>query len=190
MSGRIKPEGDGLAEQPPIHHEPVRKKQEIRAKPVVHANVSPGISPESGTDTGTENGNYFEAQTGFPPRGDTRPGDTAMLIHYLPKIPPRNHNSPKVISPDDKDDEVVLTIRDTAIRAKDRVFEGRDVQKPKTSTVKDASLLHTSLKPKNALHIRRGDSAPVEDNGETTVPDSQDRKTNKKGKKPDDISWT
>jgi tubulin-like protein CetZ len=189
MSGRIKPEeAEEHEKQQPVHSEPVRKKQEIRAKPHVHEVIPPAITSVSAPDT--EQRTVIISKRKLVSRQPETPLMEIQDDNPSPGVEPQEEQSPRGSPSEEQDDEMVLTIRDTAVRAKDRVFEGREVQKPKTSTVKDASLLHTSLKPKKPVHTSSVDAPPAQDNDDTQVPEGQDRKSHKKGKKPDDISWT
>jgi hypothetical protein len=81
-------------------------------------------------------------------------------------------------------DEVNIGKRDQVLRAKDAVFEGKGVRRSHLPPVRDATLLHTDLKPKNKSDESSaggGDKGP-----ETHLPS---KKRDKPDGKDKDISW-
>ena len=81
-------------------------------------------------------------------------------------------------------DEVNIGKRDQVLRAKDAVFEGKGVHRSPLPPVRDATLLHTDLKPKN-----KSDEASV--GGSDRNPESHppSKKRDKPDGKEKDISW-
>ena len=89
-----------------------------------------------------------------------------------------------------EEEEVPIAIRDTSYRANDQVFEGRDMQRPRITKAKDTSLLHTNLVPKKSSHqtIKR-QPEPVEGSENDAGSENDQKKRDRRGKKPDDFSW-
>jgi hypothetical protein len=91
--------------------------------------------------------------------------------------------------PDESSDDMTVAVKDIPFRAKDRVFQGSEVQKPRTATVKDTSLIQTRLKPKKASDHGKVDLPAPEETNTSPEPDTPKDKTDKKEKKQNDISW-
>jgi cell division GTPase FtsZ len=187
MAGRGKPADDEITEELPAHHEPVRKRHEVHTRPATQITNPPPVTtdelrePEQKTVIITKR--KLVSRPAEPQVPDTGNGDLALQEEIY--APP---SSLEEYPPEKNDHDMTLVIKDTAVRAKDRVFEGRDVQKPKTAMAKDAPLIHTSLKPKKPSdHGKKDHETPDDD--ENPSPDHAVKKTDKKGKKPDDISW-
>lgn len=189
MPGRVKTAEEDSPQQQPVSPEPVRKRQEIRIKSApVHESAPPEDSGE-------------RAQK---PEQKTVIVTKRKLVSHpvekpLPEVsrdePPaeRETKSPSSAMdanpPDEQEDDMTIAIKDTTVRAKDRVFEGREVQKSKTGVSRDSSLIHTSLKPKKKVSDEDVDQDDTERQTDSPEPDHPLKKTEKKGKKPDDISW-
>ena len=102
-----------------------------------------------------------------------------------PAILPLSDNS-------DDADAIPIDIRDTPYRAKDQVFSGREVQKPKTAPARDTPLIHTRLKPKKSSpeqSAERGMEPDADQYDTDEQPDAPRKKPEKKGRKQDDMSW-
>jgi tubulin-like protein CetZ len=86
-------------------------------------------------------------------------------------------------------EEETVEVKETSFRARDGIFSGKKINSAASvPKVRDASLLHTSLKPKKlAEQADRGDAhdETTEREGEASPARHQDKKTKKK----DDISW-
>lgn len=187
MSGRVIRKEEEPAGQMPVHHEPARKKQEIRTKPVVHETIpSPEVAKRSPEP---EQKRVIITKRKLVTSPVETPVQDTSSDEPLPSEEVQSPQFTGIIPADEPEEEMILTIKDTTIRAKDRVFEGREVQKPKASAVKDASLIHTSLKPKKTLHTRTIPMPAADGTDEADETDNPEGKTNKKGKKPEDISW-
>jgi len=188
MAGRKKPAEEEIPEEPPAHHEPVSRQHEVHPKPVTRI-VSPhpvtadeSLKPEQKTVIITKR--KLVSRPVEPQVSDTESRE--------PALDGGAHTPPSPIEeypPENDDSNMTVVIKDTAVRAKDRVFEGREVQKPKTAMAKDAPLIHTSLKPKKTAERCKNNCDISEDTSETSSPDHKGREPDKKGKKPDDISW-
>lgn len=186
MAGRGKPPVDESQEETPAPHEPVRKRHEVHARPATRTTTPLPVTtdeprePEQKTVIITKR--KLVSRPAEPPAPDIREGKHALQEE--------TYSTPSFVEeypPEENDRDLTLVIKDTAVRAKDRVFEGREVQKPKTAMAKDAPLIHTSLKPKKPLdHGKKDHDIPDDDN---SSPDHLVKKTDKKGKTPDDISW-
>jgi tubulin-like protein CetZ len=185
MSGRGKPADEVVPQQ--LSSEPVRKRHEIRTKPVIQETTPPldntgGLrGPEQKTVIISKRRLISRQQE--TPLPDTRRDEQPDAEETPPQSPIAAY------PPDETDDDMTVTIKDSTFRARDRVFEGRSVQKPKTATAKDASLLHTSLKPKKPEGAGRADLPDADDRDDTAGPDHAAKKKDKTGKTQDDVTW-
>lgn len=188
MSGRVKTTNIPA----PVHEtdlpEPTRKPAEIRARPVIRSTRG---------DTGIPPVPAEEQKTVIIPKRKV----IARSQETLPEkaMPELQHDKPDTELPaatsytDSSNNEVEISIdiRDTPYRAKDQVFSGREVQKPKTSLTRDTPLIHTRLKPKKTAP----DPNPRSENPTADPPDTEEptdtpiKKAEKKGRNQDDLSW-
>jgi tubulin-like protein CetZ len=183
MTGRGKTADEGVPQQP-VSPEPARKKIEIRAK------------PETGETTlqPARHGGHAEPEqkTVIIPKRKlvSRPQETPVPKSTPPEEPVIKEIPLKPVEenlPDEPDDNLSIAIRDTTIRAKDRIFEGRDVQRQKITTmVKDASLLRPTVKSKNPADSTKKELVVPDGKDETSVPGYGGKKPDKPGKKLDD----
>jgi tubulin-like protein CetZ len=182
MAGRGKTTDNGGL-QPPISSEPVKRRREIRTKPVVGETDSvPGR---------TENSFEPEQKTVIIPRRKMVSRPQEMLLPDIPSDEPMDAQETQGDSPietypvNETGDEMTVAIKDTAFRAKDHVFEGREVQRPKiTTNVKDASLLHTNLKMKKPAETTRKDLPFTDDGGNISIPVRAAKKPEKQDDNP------
>jgi len=199
MAGRGIPVDGGVNEEPqppaPAPSEPVKRRHEIHARPATQSEDSP--PPEPAREAVPENTAEPEQKTVIITKRKliSRKAESPVeKTQSREPIPEEEEYVPQPVPEENVGDvevesDLTLVIRDTAVRAKDRVFEGREVQKPKIAPAKDTPLIHTSLKPKT--HSKTGrkiQAVPEEEEGEP-VPDNKGKPADKKGKKPDDISW-
>jgi cell division GTPase FtsZ len=185
MSGRIRQSTEDLPQEPTIPHEPVRKKPEIRAKPLVHEttphakNIEKTPEPEQRT--------VIVAKRKLVSRPmDTPIADAGDDSRAPTEEAPRSR---PVYESDQRHVDTTVAIKEPGVRAKDRVFEGREVQKPKILVTKDASLLHTNIKQKKQPDASQKERVDPDKNTVSPEPDKEETKPEKKGKKPEDISW-
>jgi hypothetical protein len=86
-------------------------------------------------------------------------------------------------------EESKVSIKNSAYKSKDDVFEGKGVRKPAVPQVRDSALIHTDLKSKkNIGESKSGESDTGSSDIVTessTVPKKREKTTTKK----DDISW-
>jgi len=199
MAGRGIPVDEGVVEkpEPPAPsppREPVRRRHEIHARPVTHS-VDPPKNPirEATPDETAEpeqktviiTKRKLISRKAEPPVATTQNREPVPVEEtYVPQPVPEEYHCDE-----EEESDLTLVIRDTAVRAKDRVFEGREVQKPKIALAKDTPLIHTSLKPKAHAGSGHKIKAAHEDGDGEAAPDHKGKKPEKKGKKPDDISW-
>jgi hypothetical protein len=82
-----------------------------------------------------------------------------------------------------------VSIKNSAYKSKDEIFEGKGVQRPTAPQVRDSALIHTDLKSKKTL----GESKDVESDPGSSDHVTESSKTPKKREKnttkKDDISW-
>jgi hypothetical protein len=197
MAGRGMPADEGVGEEPqptePAPREPVRRRHEVHAKPAPQpddstqepARETPDETAEPEQKTVIITKRKLISRKAEPPVEKAHSRVPAPEEEeYVPQPVPEEYSGDV-----EEESDLTLVIRDTSVRAKDRVFEGREVQKPKIAPAKDTPLIHTNLKPKtHAGSGRKIQVVPEEDDGEP-VPDNKGKKADKKGKQPDDISW-
>ena len=86
-------------------------------------------------------------------------------------------------------EESKVSIKNSAYKSKDEIFEGKGVQRPAAPQVRDSALIHTDLKSKKTL----GESKDVESDPGSSDHVTESSKTPKKREKnttkKDDISW-
>jgi cell division GTPase FtsZ len=146
MAGRGRTADDAVSQQP-VTPEPIKRRIEIRSKPAPQHNTP---LPENTVELQEP-----EQKTVIVPRRKlvSRPQEALIQEARNDETPAvkedQDNSSVEAYRGDESDDDMTIAIKDTTFRAKDRVFEGREVQKPKVATtVKDASLLRTSLRSK------------------------------------------
>jgi hypothetical protein len=85
-------------------------------------------------------------------------------------------------------EESPVSIKDTSFRAKDDIFLGKAIRDTAVPKARDASLMHTNLKPKKPAGLADRDDEQ-EESPDNEDESSHDRQQGKKLKKQDDISW-
>lgn len=198
MAGRGITPDEGVVEEShpptPVHREPVKRRHEIHSRPATPLeDFPPDRTPEAIPDETGEpeqktviiTKRKLISRKAEPPVDTTQNREPVPVEEtYVPQPIPEEFQGDE-----EEESDLTLVIRDTAVRAKDRVFEGREVQKPKIAPAKDTPLIHTSLKPKAHAGSGHKIKAVHEDEDDETAPDHKGKKPEKKGKKPDDISW-
>ncbi|MFA4860399.1 hypothetical protein [Methanoregula sp.] len=95
---------------------------------------------------------------------------------------------PEEHRPESRSDEPAIDLKDPSFRAKDRVFEGKTVQKGFVPLPRDSTLLkgnlHMGKKPPRATNPESGSDPNLQMQDETEA-----KKKEKSIKKKDDISW-
>jgi hypothetical protein len=101
-------------------------------------------------------------------------------------LSPEDNSSP-VFSPGPEPEDIHVSVKDPAFRAKDEIFSGRTVRGSSIPSSRDQSLLHTNLTKKTHAKPVISDTAPGGDN--TGTESASSGKPEKKTRKHDDISW-
>jgi len=96
-------------------------------------------------------------------------------------------NSGPVFSPAPEPEEMSVSVKDPAFRAKDEIFSGRTVRGSSIPSSRDQSLLHTNLTKKTHAKPAISDTVPAGD--DTGTESASSGKPEKKTRKHDDISW-
>ena len=111
--------------------------------------------------------------------------EEVSVVIENPRVP---HVTPEENVPVPQADEESVLVKDPEYRAKDEVFSGRTVKGTAVPKARDASLMHTSLKPKKHEAQIDNDTrlADVSNREEESMAEQQHEK---KTKKKDDISW-
>jgi len=85
-------------------------------------------------------------------------------------------------------EEKTVTVKDSSFRAKDDIFSGKNIRGTAIPKVREASLIHTNLKPKKPAEPKDQDDEKSE-RADQKNESSRGRDQGKKMKKQDDISW-
>ena len=111
-------------------------------------------------------------------------GEVSLDDDDLSVIMRHEVNSGQMDSEDSK-----VSIKNSAHKSKDEIFEGKGVQKPATPQVRDSALIHTDLKSKKNLSESK--DVESEPGSSDHVPESSrtSKKREKNTPKKDDISW-
>jgi cell division GTPase FtsZ len=189
ISGREKRTGDEIPVSPPITHDTIRKKQDIRIKSVLIHNT-PVSSGE------TRHPKESEQTTVIVPRKKRviHPEENPVSdIQEVEEAPADTTPTPPPVSaersPDTSPDEMTIALKDIPFRAKDKIFDGKTVQRAKTTVARDSSLIHTSLKPKKNIQDEKGLHEDPDESDSLPSSGHSGKKTDKKGKNPEDLSW-
>jgi tubulin-like protein CetZ len=86
-------------------------------------------------------------------------------------------------------EESKVSIKNSAYKSKDEVFEGKGVRRPAAPQVRDSALLHTDLKSKKNIGESKGDESDPGSNDHVTESSKVPKKREKTTTKKDDISW-
>jgi tubulin-like protein CetZ len=187
MAGRVK-SAEGSLQQQPIIPEKETKLQAIHSKTVISRTSS--SQPDSrGIHEPLQKTVIIRKRKliSHPQENETPENNS---VDTQPEVQEIQRSSPVEADPhEEKRNDMTVAIKDTTLRAKDQVFEGREVLKPKTAVVKDESLLLTNLKPKKPADATRKEQPATESRDVAGSPDQKMKPSDKKGKKPDDISW-
>jgi hypothetical protein len=113
------------------------------------------------------------------PKGEVSLDDDDLSVIIRHEV-----NSRQMDSEDSK-----VSIKNSAHKSKDEIFEGKGVQKPATPQVRDSALIHTDLKSKKNLSESK--DVESEPGSSDHVPESSrtSKKREKNTPKKDDISW-
>jgi len=86
-------------------------------------------------------------------------------------------------------EESKVSIKNSAYKSKDEVFEGKGVRRPAAPQVRDSALLHTDLKSKKNIGESKGDESDPGSSDQVTESSKVPKKREKTTTKKDDISW-
>jgi hypothetical protein len=90
--------------------------------------------------------------------------------------------------PMDSEDSKV-SIKKSAHVSKDKIFEGKGVQRPVVPQARDSALIHTNLKSKKTLSASKDVESDPDSNDHVTESSRTSKKREKNTPKKDDISW-
>jgi len=90
--------------------------------------------------------------------------------------------------PMDSEDSKV-SIKNSAHVSKDKIFEGKGVQRPVVPQARDSALIHTNLKSKKTLSASKDVESDPDSNDHVTESSRTSKKREKNTPKKDDISW-
>jgi cell division GTPase FtsZ len=143
-----------------IVHQVHRKRTVVIQKKKVHPVTQDTLVPED-------------------PKGEVSVDDDDLSVIMRHEV-----NTRQIDSEDSK-----VSIKKSAHKSKDEIFEGKGVQKPATPQVRDSALMHTDLKSKKNL----SESKDVEGEPGSSDHVTESSRTSKKREKntptKDDISW-
>jgi len=111
-------------------------------------------------------------------------GEVTVDIDDLSVIMRHEVNSREMDSEDSK-----VSIKNSAHKSKDKIFEGKGVQKPATPQVRDSALIHTDLKSKKNFSESKDVESEPGNSDLLTESSRTSKKREKNTPKKDDISW-
>jgi len=86
-------------------------------------------------------------------------------------------------------EEKKVSIKNSAYKSKDEIFEGKGIQKTTGPQVKDSALIHTDLKTKKTIGESRIGESELGSSDQVMESSGKPKKGEKKTPKKDDISW-
>ncbi len=86
-------------------------------------------------------------------------------------------------------EEVKVSIKNSAYKSKDEIFEGKGIQRTAVPQVRDSALMHTDLKSKKNLEESKNVESEPGSSDQITESSKAPKKREKNTTKKDDISW-
>jgi hypothetical protein len=86
-------------------------------------------------------------------------------------------------------EERKVSVKNSAYKSKDEIFEGKGIQKTTGPQAKDSALMHTDLKPKKTPGESRTGESGQGSSDQVTELSGKTKKGEKNTTKKDDISW-
>jgi cell division GTPase FtsZ len=189
IPGRTPKSGSEVSTLPLPSPEIVRLKREVTDKPSLKKEHEPSDTEEVVHKVHRKRTVIIQKKKVHPgthdtpdPENETRDanveGDDLSIIKR-PGIYPGQTES----------EEREVSIKHSAYKSKDEIFEGKGIQKTHGPQVKDSTLIHTDLKPKKTTgESKSGESDPGSSDQVTESP-RKPKKGEKNTTKKDDISW-
>jgi tubulin-like protein CetZ len=111
-------------------------------------------------------------------------GEVTVEDYDLSAIKRPEVNSRHMDSEDSK-----VSIKNSALTSKDKIFDGKGVQRPAAPQVRDSALIHTDLKSKKTLSTSKDVESEPDSSDNVTESSKKSKKREKNTSKKDDISW-
>ncbi len=96
---------------------------------------------------------------------------------------------PDVYSRQTDSEELKVSIKNSAYKSKDEIFEGKGIQRTTAPQVRDSALIHTDLKSKKTLGESKNVESEQGSSDHVTESSTTPKKREKNTTKKDDISW-
>jgi len=190
ISGRTPKTGSKTSTHPSPTPEIVRFKREVADKTSLNKEYEPSVPDEVTLKVHQKRTVVIQKKRVHPVTVDTsipedENGEVSIEDDDLSVIKRNEVYSRQMDSENSK-----VSLKNSAYKSKDEIFEGKGVQRPVTPQVRDSALIHTDLKSKKTP----GESKDVESEpgGSNHVTEESSKATKKREKnttKKDDISW-
>ena len=189
LSGRTPKTGSYASTHPTLSPEIIRLKREVTDKTSLKKEHEPSDPDEVVHQVHKKRTVIIQKKKVHPMTQDTlipedENGDTSVEDDDLSVI-----RRPDVYSRQTDSEELKVSIKNSAYKSKDEIFEGKGIQRTTSPQVRDSALMHTDLKVKKIpgesknVESEQGSSDHVTES--STVPKKREKNTSKK----DDISW-
>jgi len=189
ISGRTPKTGSYASTHPTPSPEIIRLKREVTDKTSLKKEHEPSDPDEVVHQVHKKRTVIIQKKKVHPVTQDTPPpedenGGTSVEDDDLSII-----RRPDVYSGQTDSEKLKVSIKNSAYKSKDEIFEGKGIQRTTAPQVRDSALIHTDLKSKKILgesknvESEQGSSDHVTES--STVPKKREKNTPKK----DDISW-
>ncbi len=190
IPGRTPKSGLEVSTLPPPSPEIVRLKREVTDKPSLKKEHEP-----SDTDTEEVVHKVHRKRTVIIQKKKVHPGTHDTPV---PENETRDANDEgddlsgikRPIYPGQTESgERKVSIKNSAYKSKDEIFEGKGIQKTTGPQVKDSTLIHTDLKPKKTIGESKSGESDPGSSDQVTESSRKPKKGEKNTSKKDDISW-
>ena len=186
ISGRTPKSGSEISPTP--SPEIVRLKREVTSKASLKKEHAPSDTEEVVQRVHRKRTVIIQKKKVHPGTHDTTvPEKETMETYYegddLSVI--KRHISPGQTASEERK----VSVKNSAYKSKDEIFEGKGIQKTTGPQAKDSALMHTDLKPKKTQGESRTGESGQGSSDQVTELSGKPKKGEKNTTKKDDISW-
>jgi hypothetical protein len=189
ISGRTPKTGSGVSTHSTPSPEIVRFKREVTDKTSLNKDHEPSDPDEIVHQVHRKRTVIIQKKKVHPVTQDTpipedEKGEVSVEDDDLSVI-----KRPDVYSRQTDSEELKVSIKNSAYKSKDEIFEGKGIQRTTAPQVRDSSLIHTVLKSKKTLRESKNVESEPESSDHVTESSKAPKKREKNTTKKDDISW-
>ena len=189
ISGRTLKTGAEASAHPTPSSEIIRLKREVTDKMSLKKEHAPSDPDEVVHPVHKKRTVIIQKKKVHPATQDTPVPEDKNRDAYVEDDDLSVIRRPEVHSRQPDSEELKVSIKNSAYKSKDEIFEGKGIQRTTAPQVRDSALMHTDLKVKKIpgesknVESEQGSSDHVKES--STVPKKREKNTSKK----DDISW-